>query len=519
MTASLPTGRPRFHSLLFRETEGEAEGEIYSADFFRDLSLDRIIDAITADWREYDLAPLFRSLLSDPATIRYRQEIMRDLDGGGALPAVRAFSERMRALRVRLENRDKSYYPHEKQYWFLAACDSYCTGVEALRAGLGGLDLGAAGLRALRDALADYADSAGFVRLRSEMRRLQSDLGAIRYGLLIHGPAITVRPYDGGDDYSAAVEETFAKFRRDAARNRLVESPEQAGMNHVEAQIVERVALLFPEVFGRLRAFCAEHADFQDRMIARCDRDVQFYLAFLRYVEKFRRAGLRFCYPELSRRSKEIAVEGAFDAALAGKLVDEKTPVVCNDLRLSGRERIQVVTGPNQGGKTTFARMFGQLHYLARLGVPVPGASARLFLCDRLFTHFERQEDIGNQRGKLQDDLVRIRRILERATPDSIVIMNEIFSSTTLRDAVYLGRKIMTELSRRDMLALLVTFLDELTAFDGKTVSLVGSASQADPSLRTYRVERRPAEGLAYALAIAEKHGVTRERLKARIQP
>ena len=98
MTASLPHGRPRFHSLLFRETEGEAEGEIYSADFFRDLSLDRIIDAITADWREYDLAPLFRSLLSDPATIRYRQEIMRDLDGGGALPAVRAFSERMRAL-------------------------------------------------------------------------------------------------------------------------------------------------------------------------------------------------------------------------------------------------------------------------------------------------------------------------------------------------------------------------------------------------------------------------------------
>ncbi|MEJ2481019.1 MAG: hypothetical protein P8Y78_12810 [Acidihalobacter sp.] len=251
--------------------------------------------------------------------------------------------------------------------------------------------------------------------------------------------------------------------------------------------------------------------------IAIFDREIQFYLAWLEFIAPMRRTGLSFVYPELAETGREVHAEGAFDIALAAKLLAENRTPVVNDVRLAAGEQLIVVTGPNQGGKTTFARTFGQLHHLGGLGCSVPGMDVRLGLCDRIYTHFEQRERLATSHGKLEDELVRLHDTLAEATANSILVLNEIFDSTTYHDALYLSRRILARVLELGARCVWVTFLDELSRYDEKVVSMVSSTLPGDPTARTYKIERRAADGLAYALSLAEKHGLSRTALLHRL--
>jgi DNA mismatch repair protein MutS len=520
MTSSDDQSRSSFQSILFERADRRPDVEASSEpDFFSDLNLDQVLEAMTAGREEYDLKPFFYAPLHDVSAVRYRHEILRDLEKEPVRRAVGDFAQRMRRMREHLVTVEKMHYKLQKQAWFRDAVETYCEAARSLGDDLAGADATSQGLRAFREYLAAYTDSARFSTVESEARKVKDDLASVEYSIHIQGNRVRVKRYAGESDYSAEVAATFAKFQQGAVENHLVQLADFAEMNHVEAQVLDCVARLYPEVFRGLGEYCTRHADYLDETIARFDREVQFYVAYLELIGRFRSAGLPFCYPRMSARSKEIVAEDAFDLALANKLVPEGTKVVCNGLYLEDPERVFVVTGPNNGGKTTFARMFGQLHYLASLGLLVPGRNARLLLPDRIFTHFEREEDIETLRGKLEDELVRVHGILEQATSDSVIVMNESFSSTTLNDAVFLGTEVMTRILDLGCLGVYVTFVDELASLGEGTVSMVSQIVPENPAERTFKILRKPADGLAYAWAIAEKYGLTYDRLKERVAP
>ena len=508
-----------FASILFPSGKEELRNETdEEPGCFGDLNLDQVVAAIVAKRDEASLRPFFFSTYRDEEIVGYRQEAFRDLENSDLVQLISQFCDGMRRVRLDLEFARKIHYKCHQQMVFFGAIRRYCDVVRDFSQKIVEADLRSPGLRNLRGYLDDYVSSVGFTALTAEAETVQKKLSDIRYSMLIYGDKVTVRDYVSEADYSTMVRAQFERFRTANSEKEEAKKKDEYSMNHIEEGILDLVGRLFPEIFAELETHLKRHAGFIDETVAQFDREVQFYLAYLTYIEPLKNAGLSFCYPSVSASDKSVLAQQGFDLALAAKLVGEKKPIVGNDFRLDGVERLIVVSGPNQGGKTTFARMFGQLHFLAGLGCPVPGVEARLFLADRLYTHFEREEDITNLRGKLEDELVHLHETIQLMTGDSVVILNEIFNSTSLEDQIFLSRKVLEDIIATDALALCVTFIDELASLSEKTVSMVSTVVADNPAVRTFEIVRKPADGLAYALSLAEKHNVTYERLRERIQ-
>ena len=124
-----------FHSILTPEPIDPREAHD-APEFFHDLNLDQIVQAITAGWRDYNLAPFFHAPLDNLDTIAYRQEVMQDLEEKGPLQVVREFSHAMRRMRVHLPQPKERYYKYDKERRFLSAARTYCRGVKDLAEGL-----------------------------------------------------------------------------------------------------------------------------------------------------------------------------------------------------------------------------------------------------------------------------------------------------------------------------------------------------------------------------------------------
>lgn len=510
-----------FGSILFPPgLESLQADQAEAPDSFVDLNLDQVVAAVVAERDEAVLRPFFYSPYRNEAIVRYRQSVFADMERPQLFKLFPLFADAMRAVRANLSYADEIAHRSHKHTVFLRAAGLYCEGVGTLARDLRSAAPRSPGLRHLLAYVEGYLASPGFRRLAAETDEVRNALAQSRYGMLFRGDQVTVRKYQSEPDYTVTIPDRFARFRQTGVKPPAPRKPKDAfSLNHVEQAILALVSRLFPEQFRRLDEYAARHAGFIDETLARFDREIGFYVAYLAFIDALKRAGLPFCHPQVSVESKETEVECSFDLALAAKMVREKGSIVRNGFHLSGPERFLVVSGPNQGGKTTFARMFGQLHFLAGLGCPTPGTRVRLFLPDRVFTHFERQEEITSLRGKLEDELLRLHASCQTMTPDSVIVLNEIFNSTGLDDQISLSTKVLERMLAVDAIGVCVTFIDALSKLGDKTVSMVSKVEPDDPARRTFEIVRSRADGLAYALSLAQKHGVTYQQLRKRVRP
>ena len=242
------------------------------------------------------------------------------------------------------------------------------------------------------------------------------------------------------------------------------------------------------------------------------------------------------CRPQIvPAEERRCEVKDSYNVQLVLKHLElddgTKPAVVENDILLGPDGHILILTGPNQGGKTTYMQGVGLVHILAQAGCYVPGTQASISPLDHLFTHFPLEEKPDSDAGRFGEEASRLGKIFEQVTRHSLVLLNESLASTSFGESLYLAQDLVRILRRIGTRAIYSTHLHELAnrvdelnesvPGDSQIISVVSSPvdtvvdTNGAEVNRTYKLERRPPLGQSYAREIAARYGISYGQLES----
>jgi hypothetical protein len=232
----------------------------------------------------------------------------------------------------------------------------------------------------------------------------------------------------------------------------------------------------------------AQSADHMKGFFQLLRAELAFYLGCLNLRERLAAKGQPVCYPVPAPvGSDRFAARALYDASLALTLESEVTG---NDIRADARQVI-MITGANQGGKSTFLRSVGQAQLMLQAGMFVPAEALSGSVGSGVFTHYKREEDATMERGKLDEELDRMSAIAGWIAPGGLLLCNESFASTNEREGSQIAREIIRALREVGIRIVFVTHMYDLAqsirANDDAGVLFL-RAEREEGGIRTHRL-------------------------------
>lgn len=472
--------------LMYRDRDFDLEQEPPpgAQDLVQDLELEVLFQAMAGGDR-FLLEVARRAvlkILTDVCAVLYRQDILRDCISNAAI--VRD----LYSLAVETIERERKDYwgVHSSNPGFVLhrSVEVLSMFVEALRR-----------LRQLPDAHAGRFASEGFTTLFAMLRK------------------------ELGDEYLTTVEAhlTRLKFRRGvlvSARlgkgnmgvGHMLRKPNDDDRPWIQRFFSRRPAAYTFHIHERDEGGARAVGDLRDRGISIAANavaqsndhilsffrmlrtELAFYVGCLNLYEKLSAKGEPTCFPVPNPCvERRYAVRGLYDVCLTLKLEHR---VVGNDSEGEGKE-LFMITGANQGGKSTFLRSVGLSQLMMQCGMFVPALSYCANLCAGMFTHHKREEDATMQSGKLEEELERISAIVDHLSPDCLVLFNESLQSTNEREGSEIGRQIVQALLESRVKVFFVTHMYALASSlsDEKIRNAMFlRAERCEDGTRTFRV-------------------------------
>ncbi len=254
---------------------------------------------------------------------------------------------------------------------------------------------------------------------------------------------------------------------------------------------------------------------------------IQPEFEFLSMGTDFMRAladrGCPLCTPNIvDAELKVFNAKGIYNPSVALQIND---PIVQNDFSFDDDGRIFVLTGPNRGGKSVITCAVGLAQSMVQLGMFAPAESLTISPVDGIYTHFPIGADDTIDKGRLGEECVRLGVMFDKITDNSLVLLDESFSSTGAYEASYIAADVLMAFSKIGCRVIFSTHLHELSAqlddinqrcteFGGAKIdSLVARITDGK---RCFRIDRVKPDGKSYARDIANKYGLSYEQILGR---
>jgi len=443
--------------LMYRDRDFDLQQKLpWNAEaLIQDLELETLFNAMSlGDKYLFEVAKtaVLGGVNNDPETIKYRQSILKDCLKNSAV--VRDIYQ----IPIEAIN-------NKKKHWY-SIFSSYPSAVLSNSTEMMQMFVGLLiKLRNIADDNADKFESEGFSRFFSMIQKeledeylsdIQDHLKELKFsdGVLI---SAELGKGNEGTDYmlrkSVVTKQrwikrilgqkppvyTFSIHPRDEAGARALSEIKTKGIN------------LAANALG-------QSADHIDNFFKMLQLDLAFYIGCLNLYEQLDQTEEPISFPQFAALDdRRHSFHGLYDVCLA---LTMKKKIIGNGMNADSKDLV-IITGANQGGKSTFLRSIGLAQLMMQCGMFVPAETFCSNICDGLFTHYKREEDATMESGKLDEELGRMSLIADYIKENSLLLFNESFAATNEREGSEIARQITRALVEKRIKVFFVTHLYE----------------------------------------------------------
>ncbi|MBQ2277167.1 MAG: hypothetical protein II333_01240 [Clostridia bacterium] len=270
-----------------------------------------------------------------------------------------------------------------------------------------------------------------------------------------------------------------------------------------------------------IQHYVLENTDFLIRLMP----EIEFVTKATELLLKLKAKGCPLCHPEI----RPIADKAFTAKGLCNPIVSMKLdgPVIPNDFSFDRDGMIYVITGPNRGGKSVITCAVGIAFVMAQLGLPVCAEECVISPCDEVFTHFPTGSEDTIDKGRLGEECSRLSVIFEEVTEDSLVLLDEALSSTGSYEGAYIASEVLQGFSMVGCRGIFTTHLHDLAASVDRInetcqpkggVKIDNLVAAIQEGSRSFKIRRAKPDGKSYARDIAEKYGLSIDKIMDKIK-